>query len=330
MLEKDNERRPPPPPPPPPPPFTTCFAGKRTNRQHDIASSMPVGALGEAVQSSSSSWIQWSRKRTKISMVLLLVLLLLLLVSSSFAGSLFPFRIRERSTRILSRVDFDSKKRGSVVGDRVHFLTKRPEVNCTNSVRNLLDYPPIRSPQEVHSVIAQIIEGKSVLELGTRNGDGMSCFSKFASSASAIEYDKEYCFKLEERAKLNDPPAWTVKCEDAFASSDLDADYITWWQQHPLTNRAVLTKLKKEQCIGRIRRTATALLVFDEKWGNDMRDFEYYRGAFARQERVKFDEREACTNDPLRKRKGLKDCERSHGYFSVGVLPISDFPDFRC
>lgn len=219
----------------------------------------------------------------------------------------------------------------SIKTHRVHFLMKRLEVNCTNIVRNLLDYPPIRSPQEVHSVIAQIIEGKSVLELGTRNGDGIHCFSKFASSASAIEYDKRYCFKLEERAKLNsDPPAWTVKCEDALASTDLDADYITWWQQKPLTNHAVLMKLKQEQCNGRIRRTAKALLVFDEKWERDMRDFEYYRGVFRRQQRVKFDEHEACTNDRLRKGTGLKDCERSQGYFIIGVIPISDFPDFHC
>ena len=216
----------------------------------------------------------------------------------------------------------------SVKTNRVHFLTKRLEVNCTNIVRNLLDYPPIRSPQEVHSVIAQIIEGKSVIELGTRNGDGMSCFSKFASSASAIEYKKRYCFELEKRAKLNsDPPAWTVKCEDALASTDLDADYITWWQQKPLTNHAVLTKLKEEQCTGRIRQTAKALLVFDEKWGPDMRDFEHYKGTFRRQERVKFDEHEACTNDRLKKStKEFIDCERSHGYFRVGVIPISDFP----
>ena len=73
-------------------------------------------------------------------------------------------------------------------------------VNCTNRVVPV-DAAPIRSPQRVHSYLAnQRFGGKDVVEIGTRNGDGMACFAQVAKSAVAIEFDKTYCDILRKRS----------------------------------------------------------------------------------------------------------------------------------
>ena len=57
---------------------------------------------------------------------------------------------------------------------------------CEVAVPSPLDAPPIRSPQAVHSFIASRLPGKDLVEIGTRNGDGMSCFALHARKATAI------------------------------------------------------------------------------------------------------------------------------------------------
>ncbi len=51
-------------------------------------------------------------------------------------------------------------------------------VDCKLAVPNPIDSAPIRSPQEVHTLIASKVHAKQLVEIGTRNGDGISCFSK--------------------------------------------------------------------------------------------------------------------------------------------------------
>ena len=109
-----------------------------------------------------------------------------------------------------------------------------------------------------------------MVEIGTRNGDGMGCFARIARTALAIEYDAKYCRTLRRYAtRLN----YTVACSD-FRLASLDADVITWWQQSPLTNEGVLQTLRDIQSRGRIRATAEALVVFDRSWRADMASFE--------------------------------------------------------
>ena len=73
---------------------------------------------------------------------------------------------------------------------------------CETLVQQPVDAPPIRSPQNVHSLIAKTVRGKDIIEIGTRNGDGISCFSRFAKSTTAIVYAKVYCRSLRSRSKL--------------------------------------------------------------------------------------------------------------------------------
>ena len=72
-------------------------------------------------------------------------------------------------------------------------------VDCTKLVTNPIDASPIRSPQALHSAIASRLANRSLVEIGTRNGDGFACFARVARSALAVEASKPYCDKLRAR-----------------------------------------------------------------------------------------------------------------------------------
>lgn len=119
-----------------------------------------------------------------------------------------------------------------------------PHIDCTEAIDRPVDTSPYRSPQAVHSIIARRSAGLSVVEIGTRNGDGMSCFAVGAHQATAVEISPHYCRRLEARAQrlwasgLNH--TFSVVCSD-YRAARLDADIFTWWQQHPhLVNLPVL------------------------------------------------------------------------------------------
>ena len=141
-----------------------------------------------------------------------------------------------------------------------------------------VDVAPVRSPQDVHSIIAWHVRGKSVVEVGTRNGDGMACFAQVASSAIAVELAAAYCSKLQVRAaELQNAAGHTfsVMCKDYRTAPGLDADVFTWWQETPhLHNPAILMSLRWLQERGQIRKDAVAIMVFDTGWGDDMDDFQ--------------------------------------------------------
>jgi len=62
-----------------------------------------------------------------------------------------------------------------------------------------VDRFPTRSPLVVADHLISLVEGKAFAEIGTRNGDIMSCVKYFAASVSAIELDRHYCKVLEKR-----------------------------------------------------------------------------------------------------------------------------------
>ena len=207
-------------------------------------------------------------------------------------------------------------------------------IDCRRVVPRPVDSAPIRSPQAVHSIIATRVINQSIVEIGTRNGDGMACFAKFASSASAIEYDRKYCEELERRA-AREGVQFDVQCQD-FNLADLDADFITWWQQQPLTNLAALARLKQLRCSGKIRSTAEAILVFDMKWSRDMNDFHELIHFFSWYQEIVFDELDLCETFRLTGKDGSKEsgfsCQRAAGKFIAAGFPVLNIPDniFRC
>ena len=74
-------------------------------------------------------------------------------------------------------------------------------VNCSELVSDAKDSSPIRSAQAAQSVVARHVAGLQLVEIGTRNGDGMACFAHFARTAAAVEMDPHYCNLLSERSK---------------------------------------------------------------------------------------------------------------------------------
>lgn len=157
------------------------------------------------------------------------------------------------------------------------FRRDHGEIDCKKMVKPV-DVAPVRSPQDVHSIIAWHVRGKSVVEVGTRNGDGMACFAQVASSAIAVELAAAYCSKLQVRAaELQNATGHTfsVMCKDYRTAPGLDADVFTWWQETPhLHNPAILMSLRWLQERGQIRKDAVAIMVFDTGWGDDMDDFQ--------------------------------------------------------
>ena len=201
-------------------------------------------------------------------------------------------------------------------------------VDCRELVAHPVDAGPIRSPQDVHTVIAKHLVGKSVVEIGTRNGDGMSCMAQRASNATAVEISKPYCVKLRQRAsalRQATGHAFQVVCQDYRTAPGLDADVFTWWQETPhLHNPVALLQLRQLQMSGQVRAGAEAIMVFDKGWAEDMVDLDAlnqlgWPSWNATLEHV--DEFAACMSSTMR-RKGH--CSRvKNGTYYVAGMPLS-------
>ena len=90
-----------------------------------------------------------------------------------------------------------------------------------------MDTYPTRSPLAVADFLAPHLAGRSLCEIGTRNGDIMSCLSHFAREVTAIELDKEYCKKLSERG-------FRVLCKPIETLGHLDLGHcdVYYWCAH--------------------------------------------------------------------------------------------------
>ena len=233
-------------------------------------------------------------------------------------------------------------------------------INCTNRVVPV-DAAPIRSPQRVHSYLAnQRFSGKDIVEIGTRNGDGMACFAQVAKSAVAIEFDKPYCDILRKRsAELSAPPEqnilqpevmewldknvphhkpprrqkltgnFSVVCADYRTSGALDADIITWWEQPPgLRNVDALRHLRAELAAGRIRPTAEAVPLFDMGWDDDIKGLRHLITQSSWSKTIEFDEQALCLEQgrSRRRKDSSETCHRAKGYFVAMGIPLAREP----
>ena len=208
-------------------------------------------------------------------------------------------------------------------------------ITCSAAVRPV-DAVPIRSPQAVHSVLAsEYFAGKHIVEIGTRNGDGISCFSKTAASSIAFEAKTPYCRKLEERQQV-EHSRYTVRCT-IFGGPDMgtmpDADVFTWWVGHAALDVQLLHELCWRLSCGQLRTNATAVVLFDHNDKGDMSSLRHLRhmGSVAREQRVPFDEMEHCrallranNSDLLAVIKTQPFvCNRARGNFTIATLPIA-------
>ena len=208
-------------------------------------------------------------------------------------------------------------------------------IDCSAAVRPV-DAVPLRSPQAVHSVLAtEYFAGKHIVEIGTRNGDGISCFSKTAASAIAFEAKKTYCQKLEARQKF-EHSRYTVRCT-IFGGPDMgtmpDADVFTWWVGYGALDVQLLHELCRSLSCGKLRTNATAVVLFEhnEKYGMSSLRHLRHIGSVAREQRVPFDETEHCrallranNSDLLTVTKTQPFvCDRARGNITLATFPIA-------
>jgi hypothetical protein len=199
-------------------------------------------------------------------------------------------------------------------------------IDCSRVV-SPIDTPPIRSPLAVHTAVARRISGKRLVEIGTRNGDGMDCFARVSSKATAVEMSVPYCKRLRRRARAlraSGTGDFKVVCQAYQNATPADADIITWWQQAPhLQNEEVLLRLRAMQQQGLLRSSAQAIVIFDEGWPNDMKSFARLRPEATWVERVPFDERALCFGLLNGTQSFSETCERAFGAFMILGIPLS-------
>ena len=225
-------------------------------------------------------------------------------------------------------------------------------LDCASLVPNPVDYSPKRSPQAIHTALLPKFAGKEIVEIGTRNGDGMACFARVAMHAKAVEIDEEACHKLHNRSialgrEIGGTPeeAFSVICggysrlhargprrrppwwqfPSLWWRDPLDADIVTWWQnpaKNPglsFENTDVLRELSAMQRLGTIRSSAVAVFLFDAKYKPDVIDLRRYQPAAEWHTRVHFDEFATCCERGHRAEEyGLADCAAYARMVSAG------------
>ena len=217
----------------------------------------------------------------------------------------------------------------------VEQLPADPQIDCATAVPSTLDVSPVRSPQAVHSFLANRFVGKRIVEIGTRNGDGMACLARNAKEAVAVEMDEPYCDKLRTRSQemqREGAGGFRVVCSDYRAVTTLpDADVFTWWEQEPhLLDADVLNFLRSRAAAGRISRGAQAVLLFDPSWRGDAASWEAQRAGALWHAEVQYDETADCvarapwgsTSEERYKGKGGYTCRRAKGSFIVAGFAL--------
>eukprot|EP00966_Prymnesium_polylepis_P094688 2191845-Prymnesium_polylepis.1 len=110
--------------------------------------------------------------------------------------------------------------------------------------------------------------------------------------------EPQYCKSLEkrsERQRKRGLPGFRVSCE-YYERCTPDADVYTWWQDSVhLGDEMILGHLRQQQRLGRIRASARAFVLFDQRWRNDvpswrrLRKLATWTQCAARAARISFD-----------------------------------------
>lgn len=128
-----------------------------------------------------------------------------------------------------------------------------------------VDEYPIRSPLMAADFLAPLVRGKNFCEIGTRNGDIMSCVNHFAATVTAIELDEVYCKKLRERG-------FNVFCkpfESLTPKEFAHCDVYFWWPMDARSqNEAWLRIVRKAH--RELQKPARAIVAHDTHYKFDM------------------------------------------------------------
>ena len=215
----------------------------------------------------------------------------------------------------------------SSAGDTLALIAPRP-IDCSLLVPEPPQDPvPVRSPVKVHSALARHFAGKDLVEIGTRNGDGMECFSRVTRSAVAIEMEAEYCASLaKRRARLRAAAEGTfeIVCKPYQEAHEslLNAEMISWWLGGDRLNIPVLLALEEMNRQSKLRPGATAVIAFDLRSGMDVESWQRLRPMANWSEIVPFDECEQCQR-LLKKETAFTTCGRAQGTFVIAGFVVA-------
>ena len=188
----------------------------------------------------------------------------------------------------------------------------------------------MRAPLRVLNDLAARFRDRTIAEIGTRNGDGMQCFSQVASTALAIEMQPSYCEKLRGRlAKLKARGArgYEVVC-DKFEQVDPErfrgVELIHWWVGGNL-NAMLLQTAMALHARGVLGANAEVVINFDQRWGNDIQNWRGLQPMARWSHKIDFDECDACTRRyPLHRQDRYLTCTRATGSVVVAGFRLGE------
>lgn len=183
------------------------------------------------------------------------------------------------------------------------------------------NFVPYRSPLISHTFIANLSVQKEVIEIGTRTGQALRCYSKIAKKTTAVEVQPEYCTYLRKIPKVD------IRCPvDAFRlTRELDADVVSFWidPRRDLRLLHYLIHLKQQKAI---RESAKFVSLIDHSIPEYRIKMRAYTNSSLRTflksiTVLDFDERQDCeTNMKTRKATYWVNCRRAQGHFSVAIF----------
>lgn len=182
-------------------------------------------------------------------------------------------------------------------------------------------FVPLRSPIAVHSVIANMSRGLRLIEIGTRQGDTVRCYRKYASHVLAIENNPTYCKHLHSIKNID------VLCPvNAFDLRRFDADVITFWLDETLDEKMITFMLKQKR-VGSLGADTRLWVLADNQLREEVlkktRIMNTWSSNLQRVMHVNFDEFDRCLQGMknIKKRQNyILNCKRARGTFSIMEL----------
>jgi len=105
-------------------------------------------------------------------------------------------------------------------------INSNPKANCSEVLENnFIDMYPIRGPVALHDFVAAKSINKSIVEIGIRKGDSITCFSHYASKTTGIEMNLGDCAYAKSRTKSPNVDILCGKWPQTNALGDL---YFVW------------------------------------------------------------------------------------------------------
>jgi hypothetical protein len=120
--------------------------------------------------------------------------------------------------------------------------------------------------------VATLLAGKTIFEVGTRNGDILACVARFASRAYSAEINAKYCPVLKGRGL-------TVLCDDfrKYDPADLPGlskgevpDVFFWWPMlADEQNEAWMLHIRDALWKNNLGAGKRVVIAFDHNWFRD-------------------------------------------------------------